>query len=299
MNKNQIYSNNDFNRAAILRDTVTNPKKISFIPIFNENFFISEVNNAVIMDTPYELLSHSDRKFFLGLINDIEVWCIDLSNIEYTIIIEFIGQSKLNCVRDIFHQVNDTDASLLAYAKGIINWNLSNQFCSKCGSKNSIEEKGHRLKCQNHLCGTYHFPRIDPAVIVLIEYKQKNKPTLCLLNMHKKEYGYMCSLFSGFSEIGETLEDTVKREMKEEVDVTVNNIKYIASQPWSFPSSLMLGFTAETNSKKFNIDNNEIKEANWFSALEINQMVKEKKLVISKRDSISNYMIEMWVKQNS
>ena len=61
----------------------------------------------------------------------------------------------------------------------------------------------------------------------------------------------------------------------------------------------MLGFTAETNSKKFNIDNNEIKEANWFSALEINQMVKEKKLVISKRDSISNYMIEMWVKQNS
>jgi NAD+ diphosphatase len=299
MNKNQIYSNNYFDRAGEFRETITNPKNIIFIPIFNEKFFISEVSNSVIMNTPFELLQLSDRKFFLGLINDIEVWCVDLSHIKYEIIIKYIGQSKLNCVRDIFHLVNDTDASLLAYAKGITNWNLSHQFCSKCGSKNSMEEKGHRQKCQNLLCETIHFPRIDPAVIVLIEYKQKNKPALCLLNMHKKEYGYMCSLFSGFSEIGESLEDTVKREMKEEINITVNNIKYIASQPWSFPSSIMLGFTAETNSKKFNIDNKEIKEANWFSAIEINQMVKEKKLVISKRDSISNYMIEMWVKQNS
>ena len=108
----------------------------------------------------------------------------------------------------------------------------------------------------------------------------------------------MCSLFSGFSEIGESLEDTVKREMKEEVNVTVNNIKYITSQPWSFPASMMVGFTAETKSKEFSIDDKEIKEARWFSAKEINQMVQDKKLVISKKDSISNFLIELWVKKN-
>jgi NAD+ diphosphatase len=95
-----------------------------------------------------------------------------------------------------------------------VNWNGTHQFCNNCGSKTTAKEKGHRRKCQNNLCERFQFPRIDPAVIVLIEYKPKNQPPLCLLNMNKNEYGYMCSLFSGFSEIGESLEDTVKREMK-------------------------------------------------------------------------------------
>jgi NAD+ diphosphatase len=79
----------------------------------------------------------------------------------------------------------------------------------------------------------------------------------------------------------------------------VNDITYMASQPWSFPSSMILGFTAETKSKEFTIDNKEIKEARWFSVDEINQMVQNKKLVISKKDSILNYIIELWIKRNS
>lgn len=301
MDKVQFYSNNDFNRAGELREIVTSASDISFIPIFKENALIraSGKIDFVEMETPTGLISLSDKKYFLGIINDTEIWCIDLSEIAYTTVIKFLPGARLHCVRDCFHLINDRDSALLAYAKGIVNWNNTHTFCNNCGSKTIKEDKGHRRKCINSICETFHFPRINPAVIVLIEYKQKNQPPLCLLNMHKKEYGYMCSLFSGFSEIGESLEDTVIREVKEEVNVNVDNLKYIASQPWSFPSSMMLGFTAETKSKDFDIDNKEIKKAQWFSASEINEMVADKKLVISKKDSISNYIIELWVKQNS
>lgn len=301
MNKVQIYSNNDFNRAVELREIDTKPLEISFIPVFKDHFFTTKFFNikSVVMDIPLELASLSDKKYFLGVENNLEIWCIDLSEIEYSIISNFLTNSNLCCLRDCYHIINEKEASLLAYAKGIVNWNKTHQFCNNCGSKIIIEEKGHRKKCLNNLCNSLHFPRINPAVIVLIEYKQENSPSLCLLNMHQKEYGYMCSLFSGFSEIGESLEDTVKREMKEEVNVTVNNIKYIASQPWPFPSSMMLGFSAETQSKKISIDNIEIKIAQWFSASQITEMVKDNKLVISKKDSISNYLIEKWVKENS
>ncbi|WP_299251735.1 NAD(+) diphosphatase [uncultured Aquimarina sp.] len=301
MNEVQFYSNYDFNRAVELRETLTDSFEISYIPIFKDNFFItkSRGNNEVVMDIPFELATLSDKKYFLGKLNEKEIWCIDLSEIKYSIVSNFLSHSKLSCVRDCFHLINEKEASLLAYAKGVATWNNTHQFCGKCGFATVIEEKGHRRKCSNNLCNSLHFPRINPAVIVLIEYKQEGAPPLCLLNMHKKEYGYMCSLFSGFSEIGESLEDTVIREMKEEVNVTVDTIKYIASQPWSFPSSMMLGFSAQSKSKQFSIDNKEIKKAQWFSANQISEMVQKNKLVISKTDSISNYLIELWVKQNS
>jgi len=300
MSNTQFYSNYDFDRAVELRETVTDMSNVSFIPVFKEDFFVNQsATKNIIMDTPSALASLSDSKYFLGLRNGKEVWCIDLSKIAYSTISEYLPHSSIQCLRDCFSIVNERDASILAYAKGIINWNSTHQFCNNCGSHTKIEEKGHRRKCLNRQCETLHFPRINPAIITLIEYKQNGQPPLCLLNMRKTDSGYMCSLFAGFSEIGESLEDTVRREMKEEVNVTVTNITYIASQPWIPSSSMMLGFTAEAPSKKINIDNKEIKKAEWFSANQINQMTKDHKLIISHKDSISNYIIEQWVKQNS
>ncbi|WP_420574933.1 NAD(+) diphosphatase [Kordia sp.] len=298
--KEQFYSNKDFNRAAELREVVTDTTNVSFIPIFKGDFFVTKGEvGTVLMQVPLELVAHTNKHYFLGVVANQEVWCVDLSEITYEIITQYIQNVTLLSVRDCLHLINEQDASLLAYAKGLVSWHNTHQFCNNCGASTVIEEKGHRRKCTNSTCGIPHFPRINPAVIVLITYNGKNKPPLCLLNMHQKDYGYMCSLFSGFSEIGESLEDTVIREMKEEVNVSVSDITYVASQPWVFPASMMLGFTAKTKSKEFTIDNKEIKKAQWFSAAEIKKLVQAEKLVISRKDSISHFIITEWVKQNS
>ena len=297
----QFYSSSDFNRAVELREVNPIPSEVSYIPIFEGNFFITTArgNKEIQKSVPLELSALSDKKYFLGLLNEEEIWCIDLSELEFSKVCKFLPHSQLSSVRDCFSFINEQEAALLAYAEGLSTWNKTHQFCSRCGSTTVIEEKGHRRKCVNVRCNALHFPRIDPAVIVLIEYQSDDSPPLCLLNMHKIEAGYRCSLFSGFSEIGESLEDTVIREMKEEVNVTVNNIKYVASQPWPFPATIMFGFSAKTRSKTFKVDNQEIKEAQWFSAAEIKALVKQKKLIIAAEDSISNYLITSWLKENS
>lgn len=297
----QFYSNRGFNRAVELRAVNSRPSEMVCIPIFEGNFFITTArgNKDIRKSVPLELSALSDRKYFLGLLNEKEIWCIDLSELEFSIVEEFLPHSQLSSVRDCLPFINEQEAALLAYAQGLSTWNKTHQFCGSCGSRTIIEEKGHRRKCVNSLCNALHFPRIDPAVIVLIEYQSDDSAPLCLLNMHKIENGYRCSLFSGFSEIGESLEDTVIREMKEEINVTVNNIKYIASQPWPFPATIMVGFSAQTKSKTFKVDNQEIKEAQWFSAAEIKALVKQKQLIIAAEDSISNYLITSWLKENS
>ena len=297
----QFYSNSAFNRAVELREVNPIPSEVSYIPIFEGNFFVTTArgNKDIQKRVPLALSALSDKKYFLGLLNEKEIWCIDLSELEFSTVCEFLPHSQLSSVRACFSFVNEQEGALLAYAQGLSTWNKTHQFCGSCGSVTVIEEKGHRRKCVNGRCNTLHFPRIDPAVIVLIEYQSDDSPPLCLLNMHKIEHGYRCSLFSGFSEIGESLEDTVIREMKEEVNVTVNNIQYLASQPWPFPATIMVGFSATTKSKTFKVDNQEIKEAQWFSAAEITALVKQNKLIISAEDSISNYLITSWLKENS
>lgn len=301
MNNIQIYSNKGFNRGAELRENVTESSKVSMIPIFNEKFFFhgQEKESAVRMEIPSGLASLSEKKYFLGLIDDQEVWCVDLSELPFSQVEQYIPNAKLHCVRDFFHLIADIDATILAYAKGIVNWHTTHQFCNNCGTGTKSEEKGHRRKCENKQCATLHFPRISPAVIVLIEHKPEGETPMCLLNMRKNDTGYVGTLFAGFSEIGESLEDTIAREMKEEIAVTVNHITYVASQPWAFPSSLMLGFRAETNSKSFCIDEKEIKKAQWFTASEIKDQVHANELVISKKDSISHYLIAAWMEENS
>ncbi|MGH1338923.1 MAG: NAD(+) diphosphatase [Aureispira sp.] len=301
MSEVQFYSNKGFNRAIELREVHTPSAEISYIPIFKGKFFITTAigSKEIVKHIPLELSSLSDRKYFLGLLKEKEIWCIDLSAIEFSTVCKFLPDCQWSNVRACFPFINEKEAALLAYAQGLSTWNKTHQFCGSCGSKTMIEEKGHQRKCVNTRCNAFHFPRIDPAVIVLIEYESEDSPPLCLLNMHKIEKGYRCSLFSGFSEIGESLEDTVRREMKEEINVAVHNIKYIASQPWPFPATIMFGFSAKTKSKAFKVDNQEIKEAQWFSAAEIKALVDQKKLIISSEDSISNYLIKSWIKENN
>jgi NAD+ diphosphatase len=140
-----------------------------------------------------------------------------------------------------------------------IEWDGTDQFCSLCGSRNRPKYDERAKECPQ--CGHISFPRISPAIIVLVEHDGK-----ALLARSPRFKDGFFSVLAGFVEPGEALEDAVRREVKEEAGIDVKNIRYFGSQPWPFPDSLMVGFTAEYAGGDIRIDENEILDARWFSA---------------------------------
>ncbi|MCF6193760.1 MAG: NAD(+) diphosphatase [Kangiellaceae bacterium] len=188
---------------------------------------------------------------------------------------------------------NAFDADLLFYSQGLSNWHFSHAFCEKCGSKTISAQTGHSRICCNLDCAKEHFPRIEPAVIFSIQATINNTPKILLArqaNWPEKRY----SVIAGFAEHGESLEHAVAREALEEVGLVVNNIKYISSQPWPFPASLMLGFTSETKQHDICLVDEELEHAQWLSAKEIKSQVEQGELLMPYSVSISWYLVDLW-----
>jgi len=179
------------------------------------------------------------------------------------------------------YEILDEDIFLIAgRAIQIVNWDKNHQFCGKCGSKTKTLEEELAKICPE--CGFINYTRLSPAVIIAII---KNNKIL----MAKHSYGLHSRycLIAGFIEAGENLEEGIKREVMEEVGLKVNNIKYFGSQPWPFPNSLMIGFTASYESGEISVDGKEIVDAKWFDADTITPMPS--------KISISNDLIEWYV----
>ncbi|GAB3441399.1 NAD(+) diphosphatase [Insolitispirillum peregrinum] len=156
-------------------------------------------------------------------------------------------------------------AGVAAMAQGLFHWHLRHRFCGLCGAPTSHEEGGHLRRCSNPACAAPHFPRTDPAVIMLVS----DGPDRILLGRQAAWAPGMMSTLAGFVEPGETLEQAVAREVLEEVGLQVRNVRYFASQPWPFPASLMLGFIAEAASTEIRIDQDELESARWFTRDEL------------------------------
>jgi NAD+ diphosphatase len=140
----------------------------------------------------------------------------------------------------------------------LLDWSQKTKFCKRCGMKLIVPETERAKKCPG--CGHQSFPRISPAVIVLVERGDQ-----CLLARSPRFQDGFYSVLAGFAEPGETLEETVTREIKEETGIEVNNIRYFGSQPWPFPDSLMIGVTAGYAGGEIQVDGTEILDAGWFS----------------------------------
>ena len=162
-------------------------------------------------------------------------------------------------LRGLFGELNEHFYGIAVRALSIINWDNTHQFCSQCGSR--VERRSDILARQCPACGFTMFPRISPAVIVLVERGKK-----VLLARASRFTEELYSVIAGFVEPGETLEETVTREIKEETGIEVKNIRYFGSQPWPFPDSLMIAFTARYAGGEIKIDGEEIVEAKWFAA---------------------------------
>jgi NAD+ diphosphatase len=162
-------------------------------------------------------------------------------------------------LRSLFSHLEDNFYKIALTAVHLIEWDKNCQFCSKCRAALKSRVDMRAKECEE--CGRLEFPRISPAIIVLIE-----KEDTLLLARSPRFAGELFSVLAGFVEPGESLEEAVHREVKEEIGITIKNIAYFGSQPWPFPDSLMIGFTAQYESGEIRIDGEEIIDAGWYRA---------------------------------
>jgi len=181
------------------------------------------------------------------------------------------------------------EANLAAHARGLVLWHSSQLFCGRCGSSARPDAGGNSRRCVNSECGREIFPRVDPAIIVLVTDADR-----CLLGRQSGWPEGLYSTIAGFVEPGESLEDAVRREVYEETNVRVAAIRYNSSQPWPFPSSLMLGFVAEADTsvaQEIRMNDGELEDARWFTRKEFRSGFPKLPFKIS----IARRLVESWL----
>jgi NAD+ diphosphatase len=167
-------------------------------------------------------------------------------------------------LRTVAALLPEGEAGLLSYARAMIGWRCTHRHCGRCGAKTLPAKAGHVLVCTNPVCRHEQFPRLDPAIIVLVIDGDR-----VLLGRQASWPAGRYSTIAGFVEPGESLEDAVAREVREETGIDVEAIEYHSSQPWPFPSSLMLGFTARAASQDIDLRDLELEDARWFTRADI------------------------------
>lgn len=185
------------------------------------------------------------------------------------------------------------DAGLCAYARAIANWQERTRYCGLCGSPLRLEAAGHRARCVDPRCAAEHFPRTDPAMIVVVTHGDA-----CLLGRQASWPKGVYSALAGFVEPGETLEAAVQREVYEEAGVRVVDCDYHSSQPWPFPASIMLGFTARADDPTIRLGP-ELEDARWFSAAELVDGLAGGGLRMPSPLSVSYRLIEYWLRKSA
>lgn len=184
-------------------------------------------------------------------------------------------------------------APMLFHAIGLAEWHWATRHCPRCAGRLESRHAGHELACTE--CARPQFPRTDPAVIMAITHGDPGAPDERLLLGHQASWPEgRFSTLAGFVEPGETLEDAVRREVAEEVGVTVGEVSYVGNQPWPLPASLMLGFRGRATTSDIDVDGAEIAEARWFTREELRRGCEAREVLVPAGVSISTSLIEEW-----
>jgi len=270
-------------------------EKARIIPVHNSTVLLcgSAKEPKAVFLTYNDLakpLDLADSLVFLGIYDEIPYFAVDIISDEVASNLAQKTNGSFQSIRWILSLLNYRDCELLTLASFMTYWHSRNQYCGKCGNKTKSRDSGHIRTCKNEICNAKYFPSMDPAVIVLVSSKEQ-----CLLGRQKGWPKGMYSTLAGFVEPGETAEDAVVREIKEEVSVSIDKVEYQYSQSWLFPSSLMLGFTALAKEKNISLNTDELEDARWFTKEEI----KLNPHILPNKASIAHKLIMAWVDRGS
>ncbi|MFQ5763424.1 MAG: NAD(+) diphosphatase [Rhodospirillales bacterium] len=247
------------------------------------------------------ILAEADQVAILGMDGDVAYFAADVSGLDDDAAAALAGGGAFEDLRRVGALMAGPEAALLAYARGIVHWHQRHRFCGTCGAATESRNGGHVRRCVNPEEAHDHFPRTDPAVIMLVSHDDPDgRGPACLLGRQSRWPDGMYSTLAGFVEPGESLEEAVIREVREETGVVATEVRYRASQPWPFPSSLMLGFRARAETTAIQVHDQELEDARWFTPVEVRTFGEwgaappgEKRL--PRKDSISRWLIEGWL----
>ena len=247
-------------------------------PNSNDLIVCINKNKEILFDRSNQSFMHSN--ILDDSLNYFKIFESDGRSVFLTKEVELELESSDLCFiskRHMYPYLTDESLTLISRAFQIFDWIFKQNYCSRTG--NELSEVREDLSKYCDSCSREYFPKMSPCILAAITFNNK-----ILLVKHNNEIRTLSTVIAGFVELGESLEDCVKREVFEEVGLEIKNIKYLASQSWPFPNQLMMAFSAEAISDKFKIDNDEILEANWYTEENLPQIPPE--------PSLSNLLIK-------
>ena len=328
MRPSNYYAHPGFERAGLrrrepewIRARALDPASV-FVPVWRSQNLVIEIEGGEpraavltveaigslfggLSDSEIEEQLAHGQLVFLGLIDERAHFALDVSAIEAPL--ETLRSPALAAagiadaaagqigvrfadLRQLAGRLERHEGALLALSRAMAYWHLRHRFCGMCGAPTRSEEAGHMRRCTDQACQAMHFPRTDPAVIMLVTDGER-----ALLGRNKNFVAGMYSTLAGFVEPGESLEDAVAREVREETAIEVAAVHYHSSQPWPFPANIMLGFYAEAVSSEITVDYGELEDARWFEREWLRAHVDDDSFRLPRRDSIARRLIGDWL----
>lgn len=278
--------------SAFIEAELASPETV-LLPVWRGQNLIDEASQSpkaggLMVAEANGLLADSPDLVFLGKTEERSYFAVDISDYdEPGAVPELSERGQFRNLRDVGSAMGLSEGALLAFGRGIFAWHETHGFCPRCGAATESRDGGHRRQCTS--CEASQYPRVDPAVIMLVRRGDQ-----CLLGHNKRRPAKWFSCFAGFVEIGETLEEAVAREVEEEAGVKTTNVKYFASQPWPFPASLMLGYFADCPEGDPTPDMEEIVETRWFTKDEIRK-IEATEFRLPPADSMARQLMAAWV----
>ena len=311
-----FYSQSSIDRADHLRKDASAIQKLRLadncrlIPVLDGQSLIAEGSEApvALMLPAYPAdATNPLAEIFLGRDDQHSYFALDISPLHESAAANLLMQATDDAgnqrpgvfrdLRSIGPLLAHHEGSLLAYARGLVYWNRNTRHCIRCGNALISGNAGHVRTCVE--CDYTVFPRTDPAVIMLVTYQQTGSPDLCLLGRSPAWPVGVYSTLAGFVEPGESLEMAVQREVLEEASIHTEDVRYIASQPWPFPRSIMLGFEARATTTQIRCDPNELADAQWFTREQLrgfgNWADQSEGYKLPRTDSIARHLIDRWI----